>query len=161
MHGRLVIRQYAVFVQRELLVHVEFRYLTEYLQSPHHDHHAENQVGRGEDLVQVAMTLLARIARHIVAKAHRTQRDEAVVECVQIRPVLDVGVYACRYYEEENEHDESTFEREYDVHVSALYAVKWQQRLDSLREYGKQIGGELHEAFDHGVQEEESGGYAD
>ena len=102
MYGVLVAGQYAVFDESKVLVEVEFGRLAEYLQQPDHDHDTYDQVQNGEYFVQVTVRLLVRVSRHVVAKTNGAKRNEAVVESVQIGPVLDVSVDGRRNEKQKN-----------------------------------------------------------
>lgn len=97
--------QNGVLGEREVLVEVELGRLAEYLQEPDHGSDAKDQVERREDLVQVAMLLLDVVAWYVVPETHCRQRDEAVVEGVEVRPAFDVGVDVRWDYEEEDQYE--------------------------------------------------------
>ena len=155
VHDVAVAGEQAVLHERHVLVEVELRRLAEELGEPDHDHDADEQVdGRG-DLVQVAALMLERVAGHVVAQADRAQRYEAVVEGVQIGPVLDRGVHGRRYDEEEHEHDERAREREEHVHAGALHLAESghlpQLGMDQVGEGEQAVGGDHHESLDQWI----------
>ncbi len=156
-------REYAILAQREVLVEVELGRLTEDLEQPDHDQHAHDQVHYGEYFVEVTMLLDLVVARNVIAKTNCWQWDEAVVECVQIGPALDVSVNASRYQEEENEHDKRTREREHDMHVRSL-----EELLAEFVQHGLELVNEelehhicrAHEPLDYGIEKYHGGRYA-